>query len=131
MNAQPVPPRSLRVAVVDDEPTMRRSFARLLRSTGYDASVYASGRDFLEACQLDQVDCAFIDCQMPGLTGIEVLEQLRCNGISIPVAMLAAIDDADVRKQCTALGTCFFLLKPADGTELLNAIESMARSVPG
>lgn len=123
--------RSCRVAVVDDEPTMRRSFARLLRSTGYDASVYSSGREFLDACEREHLDCAFIDCQMPGLSGVEVVEQLRRSGIGMPVSMLAAIDDPEVRKQCTALGTCFFLLKPADGTALLNAIETMVRSVHG
>jgi FixJ family two-component response regulator len=131
MSASLIASRSWRVAVVDDEPTMRRSFARLLRSTGYDASVYSSGREFLDACQREQLDCAFIDCQMPGMSGIEVVEQLRRSGIGMPVSMLAAIDDAEVRKQCTALGTCFFLLKPADGAALLNAIESMVRSVPG
>lgn len=130
MTAQFVPPRPLRVAVVDDEPTMRRSFARLLRSTGYDASVFSSGREFLDACQREHLDCAFIDCQMPGLSGVEVLEHLRRSGMALPVAMLAAIDDAEVRKACAALGTRFFLLKPADGTALLNAIESMVSARP-
>lgn len=128
MNTEVVLPRPFRVAVVDDEPTMRRSFARLLRSTGYDASVYSSGHEFLDACQREHLDCAFIDWQMPGLSGVEVLEHLRRRGIGMPVAMLAAIDDPEVRKTCKALGTRFFLLKPADGTALLNAIESMMSS---
>jgi FixJ family two-component response regulator len=120
--------RPFRVAVVDDEPTMRRSFARLLRSAGYIARVYSSGREFLDACQREEPDCAFIDWQMPGLSGIEVLEHLRVRGIGVPVAVLAAIDDAEVRQTCSALGTRFFLLKPADGAALVNAIESMVSS---
>lgn len=125
MSSQVTPVRPFRIAVVDDEPTMRRSFARLLRSTGYDASVYACGNDFLDACQHEHLDCAFIDSQMPGLSGVEVIEQLRRRGIGLPVAMLAAIDDAELRRACSALGTQFFLVKPADGAALLNAIESM------
>ena len=117
--------RPLRVAVVDDEPTMRRSFARLLRSVGHEPSVYSSGWEFLDACKREHLDCAFIDCQMPGLSGVEVLEHLRRNGVGMPVAMLAAIDDAEVRRACSALGMRFFLLKPADGAALLNAIEQM------
>jgi FixJ family two-component response regulator len=128
MNAAQGPTRPLRVAVVDDEPTMRRSFARLLRSTGYEASVYSSGHEFLDACQSEHLDCAFIDWQMPGLSGVEVITQLRRRGIDMPVTMLAAIDDAEVRRTCTALGTHCFLVKPADGVALLNAIESMASS---
>lgn len=117
-----------RVAVVDDEATLRRSFARFLRAAGYEASVYASGQDFLDACGRDRPDCAIIDCQMPGLSGVEVLERLRRCGIQLPVAMFAASDDAELRRACSTLGAQSFLLKPADGAALLIAIRSMTRS---
>ncbi len=114
-----------RVAVVDDEPTMRKSFSRLLRTAGHEARLYASGQEFLEACRRDPPDCAVIDCQMPGLSGVEVLERLKGCGIHLPVAMFAANDDAELRCACKTLGAQFFLLKPADGAALLNAIRSM------
>jgi FixJ family two-component response regulator len=116
-----------RVAVVDDEATMRKSFARFLRAAGYDARVYASGQEFLDACRRDRPDCAIIDCQMPGLSGVEVLERLRRSGIQLPVAMFAASDDAELRCACTTLGAQSFLLKPADGAALLSAIRWMVR----
>jgi DNA-binding NarL/FixJ family response regulator len=70
-------------------------------------------------------DCAIIDCQMPGLSGVEVLERLKRYGIHLPVAMFAASDDAELRRACSTVGARSFLLKPAVGAALLTAIRSM------
>ena len=115
----------VKVAVVDDEPTLRKSFVRFLRAAGYEARVYASGQEFLDDCRRERPDCAIIDCQMPGLSGVEVLEHLKSFDIHLPVSMFAATDDAEVRHACAMLGAQSFVLKPADGEALLTAIKAM------
>jgi CheY-like chemotaxis protein len=71
-------------------------------------------------------DCAVLDLQMPMLSGIEVLERLRSYNLDLPVIVLTANDDDDVRLKCRALGVGYFLLKPVDGHMLLKAIDSLA-----
>jgi len=110
------------VAIVDDESIIRTSLARFLQVVGFTVKVYASGKEFLDACTHDIPDCAVIDCQMPGLSGIDVLECLNVAGRGMPVIMFAATDDAEVRRTCKVLGARSLLIKPADGAAVLAAI---------
>jgi FixJ family two-component response regulator len=113
------------IAVVDDEAAVRKSLSRFLGAAGFDVRAYSSGQEFLDACQDERPDCAVLDLQMSGLTGIDVQERLSGSADRPPVVMITANDDPDVRRKCIALGMEAFLLKPVNGEYLLQVIGSL------
>ena len=113
----------LTVAVLDDEPIVRRSLVRFLNVAGIQTKEFSSPFSFLEGCLHACPDCAILDLHMPMLSGIEVLERLRSYNLGLPVIVLTANDDDDVRFKCKALGVGCFLSKPVDGHMLLTAID--------
>jgi two-component system, LuxR family, response regulator FixJ len=121
----------LTVAVLDDEPIVRRSLVRFLNIAGIQTKEFSSPFSFLEGCLHEYPDCAILDLHMPMLSGIDVLERLRSCNIEFPVIVLTANDDNDVRLKCRALGVDCFILKPVDGHMLLTAIDSVtSRATP-
>ena len=117
------PKCKLTVAVLDDEPIVRRSLVRFLNVAGIQTKEFSSPFSFLEGCLHECPDCAILDLHMPMLSGIEVLERLRSYNLGVPVIVLTANDDDDVRFKCKALGVGCFLSKPVDGHMLLTAID--------
>ncbi|PYK32934.1 MAG: hypothetical protein DME54_14375, partial [Verrucomicrobia bacterium] len=70
-----IPPNSL-VFVIDDDASMRKGLARLLRSAGYKSEIFESASDFLTRAPHSGLSCVVVDVQMPGLTGIELQKDL-------------------------------------------------------
>jgi FixJ family two-component response regulator len=66
--------------------------------------------------------CIIIDIRMPGLTGFDLQRKLEAQGIRIPVIVISASDDAQVREQARELGAVAFFRKPIDDQALLDAI---------
>ena len=116
------------VAVVDDEETVRRSVARLLRSSGLHSEAFASAAEFLAAGPLDQCDCLVLDLHMPAMDGFELHAEIRRRGLRIPVVILTGHDKPEHRAQAMEAGVAAYLVKPVDEQVLLAAIVS---AVPG
>ncbi len=112
------------VAIVDDEAAVRNALSRLLGACAIRTRSYASARDFLDALPFDKPDCLIVDVQMPGMTGLELLEALSQSGISIPSVVITAHGDAELRNRCLAAGAAAYLPKPFDGAILLASINS-------
>jgi FixJ family two-component response regulator len=111
-----------RVAVVDDDLSVRRAIVRLLRSAGLDADDYGSGREFLHALDVAIPDCVVLDVQMPHMSGPELQQRLRDDGISLPIVILTGHDEPDMQASCLAAGACAYLHKPVDGKTLVEAV---------
>jgi FixJ family two-component response regulator len=109
------------VAVVDDDPSVRKGLGRLLRSAGYAVKVFESGHDFISACADTRPTCLVLDIHMPGMTGYDVACQLSAHDTDIPLVIISAHEDALTRQWAEKMGP--FLLKPFDGTDLVNAIQ--------
>jgi FixJ family two-component response regulator len=75
----------LLIAIVDDEEPVRDATKSLVRSLGYRASTFASADDFLKSEQIHGTSCLITDVQMPGLSGIDLQEQLVARGHCIPI----------------------------------------------
>ena len=118
-----------RIAVVDDEPAIRKSLIRLLGAAGMQVHAYASGREMVDACKAIQFDCGLIDLQMPGLNGFQVFEELRRTDCRMPVIIMTASGDPVVRKRASELGIDLLLLKPLDGEVLLRSIKNLVSRV--
>src|SRR5687768_11985988 len=68
------------IAVVDDEPAVRKGLSRLLRTADFDPRTYESAQEFLDDLAHQSLDCAVVDLQMPGVSGMDLQATLRRNG---------------------------------------------------
>jgi FixJ family two-component response regulator len=110
------------IAVVDDEESVRKSLRRLLVASELDATVYASGQEFLDSLGARQPDCLVLDLQMPGLTGLEVQRALAGARVRFPTIIITAHDEPETRARCLAAGVVAYLCKPLHDELLLDAI---------
>lgn len=121
-----------RVAVIDDEESVRNALRRLLRSAGLEVETHASGVAFLAAAAKHPPDCAVLDLHMRGMDGLEVLRMLRGSNPEIRVVVITAHDESSTREKCLAAGAAAYLPKPLDDRLLLNAISaSLAHAMQG
>jgi two-component system response regulator FixJ len=106
------------LVVVDDDLDIRRAVERSLRSHGHEVHLFASGEAYL--AQHCNADCAIVDIGLPGVSGLEMEEQMRQRGRQLPVVFITAHDDLAWR---AALQTPMPVLKkPLDEDDLLEAI---------
>ena len=112
----------LRIAVVDDEESIRKAFKRLMRSAGMDVDTFPSGVEFLEAMPRYRPDCVVLDLHMPGVNGFDVQARLAQSGSRLPVVVITGHDTPESRARALAGGAAAYLLKPVDGPMLLDAI---------
>jgi DNA-binding response OmpR family regulator len=102
-----------RVAIIDDEAEGRSFIAKLLEGNGYACSSFANGRDAISAFGRDTFDLIIVDWNMPGITGIEVIEWVRSNTTRyVPVIMMTSrSEETDIVKGLEA-GADDFIIKP-------------------
>jgi FixJ family two-component response regulator len=113
-----------RIALVDDENSVRVALARVLRLAGYEVATYACGSDFLAAVEDFQPDCALLDVHMPGLTGLQVQQQLCARQLRLPAVFITASGDEDVERHVLDAGGHCLLHKPFSSHVLLTSVEA-------
>lgn len=119
--AHPVPMDET-VFVIDDEPEVRDSLARLLRSAGLPVEVFASAAEFIGSAPAERHGCVLLDVDMPDMTGPELHDRLRQQGIALPVIYLTGRSNIAISVRAMKQGAHDFLEKPVDADELLAAI---------
>jgi len=110
------------ISVVDDDSSMRDALVGLFRSLGYDARGFASAEDFLACDDLKRFSCAITDIQMPGMNGFE-LKQILDERHTLPVIMITARSEPDLRERAMSSGAAYFLRKPFDSETLVDCLE--------
>ena len=110
------------IYVIDDDESVRKAFKRLLRSVNLEVEAFPSAEEFLRSQKPNKNSCIIIDVRMPGLTGFDLQRKLNDQGIRIPVIVISASDDAQIREQARELGAVAFFRKPIDDQALLDAI---------
>jgi FixJ family two-component response regulator len=116
------------IAIVDDDPSVLKALARLLRGRGLEAKTYNSAREFLSALHAGLPECLIVDLQMPDMTGLDLQRHLTRSGVRIPTIVITAYNEASARERCEQAGAAAFLSKPLRGASLLTAIEDARRS---
>jgi FixJ family two-component response regulator len=111
------------VAVVDDDQSVLRSFARLLRASGIQPVTYNSAEAFLADKKRPQFDCIVLDIQLGGMSGIELTKLLTQAGdFRTPVVYITAHDDLETRESAEATGCVAYFRKNESGADVLEAI---------
>jgi FixJ family two-component response regulator len=111
------------IAVVDDDPYVRRGLERLFRSAGFSVEAFESGPEFLRSADDHEPGCVVLDLQMPELDGIEVQAQLQRAHPDVPVIIITGHETADSRSRALEGGAKAYLCKPVDDKELLRSIK--------
>lgn len=109
------------IFIVDDDEPVRESLKALMHSNGLAAEVYGSGEEFLNAHDASRHGCVLLDIEMSGMTGFEVLDSLKSNGVDTPVILItggAHPEDQKVRQA----GAIALLGKPLCSQALFDAI---------
>jgi len=119
------------VVVVDDDPSMRKGLARLLRSAGYIVEAFGSAQDYLNSRREYTVPaCLVLDVQLPGLDGLGLQEKLVSQDYCLPIVFITGHGEVSASVKAMKQGAVDFLSKPFDETDLLNAVsEALSRDL--
>jgi FixJ family two-component response regulator len=112
------------VFIVDDDPSVRRSTERLMRSAGLKVQTFASAREFLEHPRIDAPACLVLDVRMPGLSGMDLQLELTKAGIRIPIIFITGHGDIPMSVRAMKAGAVEFLTKPFRSRGLLDAVRA-------
>jgi FixJ family two-component response regulator len=111
------------VLVIDDDPDLRASVGRLLRSIDLDAQLFASIPDFLKSDPPDSPTCLVLDVRLPGQSGLDFQRQLAAANRELPIIFITGHGDIPMSVQAMKGGAIEFLTKPFRDQELLDAIQ--------
>jgi two-component system response regulator FixJ len=107
------------IYIVDDDEATRDSLRLLLEAEGFAACEFAAGRLFLDDVQPANGDCLILDVNMPGMSGLDVLEELRRQGQQLPIIIITARLDNATRNRALAGGALAVVEKPPEIDDLL------------
>ena len=110
------------LAVVDDDPSVRKALGRLCKSSGYNVNLYDSAESFLNANVADKTDCLILDVHLPGKSGLELQAELVAADKHCPIVFITAYGDEHARRQAIHGGAIEFFGKPLDVKRLLKVI---------
>lgn len=136
------------VYIIDDDPSVRCGFKRLMAAGGYDARVFASAREFLTAglpavlsaparntaCSAvgrqpmqagipADNSCLIIDVAMPEMDGLQLQKELVRRGCQAPIIFITALENPQVQERAKRAGAAGFFQKPVDADDLLDAVK--------
>ena len=110
------------VAVVDDDPNVRRALSRLLSAHGYRVKPFASAAEFFRVAPSTKAACLILNLRHDETSGLDLAHHLAADGIKFPVIFLSACEDEAVRMRCHELNCAAYLQKPCPEARLIEAI---------
>lgn len=113
----------IQIYIVDDEPSVRAAYARLVRSARMEPRTFCTVEEFLSTELSDENACVVSDIKMPGSSGLALPGLLDKAGRHLPVIFITAHDTPETRDTAQRAGAAGFFRKPVDGQALLDAIE--------
>jgi FixJ family two-component response regulator len=115
------------IHVIDDDAMLRRSLADLVTSAGMRAQVYACAEEFLEQFNANEPGCILMDLRMPGMTGVQLVEELHRRRCTTPIIVLSAFADVPTAVRVLKSGAIDLLEKPFSSAVLLDRIVTAVR----
>jgi FixJ family two-component response regulator len=115
------------VSVVDDDESVRESLPDMLRQFGFAAEAFPSAEAFLASDVVDETSCLLIDIVMPGMSGLDLQQELARRRRQIPIIFITALGDRTLRPQLIARGAAECLFKPFSEAALVDAVRTAFR----
>jgi FixJ family two-component response regulator len=109
--------------VIDDDEAVRSSLKLLLRSVKLPVTVYSSAQEFLPKYMVDQPGCLIVDVRMPGMSGLELQQQLNLRGAMVPVIFITGHGDISMAVEAMRQGAFDFIPKPFRDQDLLDRVQ--------
>jgi FixJ family two-component response regulator len=116
------------VFLVDDDPGVRKSLTRLLRTRGFEVQAFASSEEFLSQHDPSVPGCAVVDVAMPGLDGLQLQAALSAGDLPRPVTFITGVGDIPMSVRAMQAGAVDFLTKPLNDKDLFAAITRAAEN---
>ena len=118
------------IRTVDDDPAMREALEFMLTAEGWRVKTYENGRAFLTDAAPSTPGCAILDVRMPGMSGLELQQEMNVRGYALPIIFLTGNGDIDMAVSAMRDGAVDFVQKPVRQERLLKAIaRAVTRSV--
>jgi len=110
------------VHIVDDDDSLRRALHSLFRSVDLDVLTYGSAQEFFAATRAEVPSCLVLDVRLPGISGLDLQQQLNQAGIRIPLILMTGHGDIAMSVRGMKAGAMDFLTKPFREQEMLDAV---------
>lgn len=123
MQHRPSDPPAATVFVVNDNPAVRDSLIWLLETVGLPVESFASAQAFLEHYQPERPGCLLLDIRMPGMSGLELQQQLAARQASLPILFITGHGDVPTAVRALQGGAVDFILKPFNNQALLDRVQ--------
>src|SRR6201993_4761481 len=111
------------VFVVDDDASIRESLKDLIESAGLNVQTFASAQEFLASPRSDAASCLLLDVQLPGLSGLDLQQELAKGDVQIPIIFITGHGDIPMSVRAMKAGALEFLTKPFKEEDLLEAVQ--------
>jgi FixJ family two-component response regulator len=122
MAPEPKIPEAPLIFIVDDDPSVGRSTARLVRTSGMRAEIFGSAKDLLSSGRVAEAACLILDVRMPNMDGLKLQRRLRETMQRVPVIFFSAQATEEEKNRALQSGAVAFLRKPVSKDELLRVI---------
>lgn len=119
------------VHIIDDEGAIRRSTSFMLKVSGYEAQAWHSGAAFLEKVKDVDAGAVLLDMRMPDMDGLDVLQEIKALGCSLPVVILTGHGDIGLAVRAMKAGAIDFIEKPVEKDQLIEALERAFEKLDG
>jgi FixJ family two-component response regulator len=96
----------------------------LVRSLGFETYAFASAEEFLASPRLNDTSCLVVDVQMPGMSGLDLQNELASRDRPMPIIFITAFPEERIRKRAEAAGAAGFFSKPVDSQALIRCLET-------
>ena len=110
------------IHIIDDDPSMQHYLRDLMTTISYKSETYDSATDFLSGYNQEGYGCLILDLRLPGISGLELHQQLSSHGIDLPVIMISGFGDISTAVKAMKAGVLDFLEKPFKGQDLLDLV---------
>ena len=115
------------VSIVDDDESVRESLPDLVREFGFSVRAFSSAEEFLASDSVHQTQCLVLDVAMPGMSGLDLQQELKLRRQEIPIVFITAHGDETLRPRMLAAGAVECLLKPFSDAAVRKAIHTALR----
>ena len=110
------------IAIVDDDTSVNQAVERLLTAAGWKVHSFPSAETFLKWDGRKEVSLLILDIHLPGISGLELYQQLAASGSAPPVVFITGHDRPFIRQKAEQLGAAAYLVKPFQGQQLLETV---------